>query len=346
MESVWYFILAAMLATYVVLDGFDLGVGILHLVVGRTDPERREALSAIGPVWDGNEVWLIASGGVLFFAFPMAYAAAFSGFYLPLIIVLWLLIGRGLSIEWRSHHPSPLWRALADVLFSFSSLLLAAVLGASLGNLVRGVPVDESGYFHIPLFTNFTTGPQVGVLDWYTLLVAAFSVALLAAHGATYLAWRTGGSVQLRAQGLSMRLWIAAVVLGAAVTWATSHVRPGFFAQLFGRVGSWPLTVLLLAGLWTVFRSRKLGRDAQAFLGSALALSGLLGATAVAMFPTLLRSTLDPAFSLDARGAAAGAHGLSTGLAWAFVGLPLAVAYAVTLFRSFAGKAKAEPHGY
>src|SRR4051812_41708582 len=158
METVWYVIVSAMLAIYVVLDGFDFGTGILLRLVARTEPERRTALAAIEPVWDGNEVWLIASGGVFFLAFPRAYAAAFSGFYLALIIVLWLLILRGVAIGFRSHQDNPLWREFWDSTLSIASTLLAVVLGTALGNVVRGVPVDKTGYFFLPLFTDFRPG--------------------------------------------------------------------------------------------------------------------------------------------------------------------------------------------
>ena len=154
MASTWYFLIAFMLTTYAVLDGFDFGAGILHLFVAKTDAERRAVLAAIGPVWDGNEVWLIASGGVLVFAFPRAYAVAFSGLYLPLMMVLWLLVLRGLAIEFRSKVDHPLWRAAFDGIFAFASTVMAVVLGVALGNLVRGVPVDETGWFSEDLFTN------------------------------------------------------------------------------------------------------------------------------------------------------------------------------------------------
>src|SRR6202040_2422617 len=150
--------LSVMLAVYVVLDGFDFGAGIVHRFVARTDEERRTVLAAIGPVWDGNEVWLIAAAGVLFLAFPSVYSVAFSGFYLALMIVLWLLILRGVAIELRSRQENPLWREFWDTTFALSSGLLAIVLGAALGNVIRGVPLDGSGFFAIPLFTNFLPG--------------------------------------------------------------------------------------------------------------------------------------------------------------------------------------------
>src|SRR6266851_2242281 len=155
MGTVWYCLVALTLVFYVLLDGFDLGAGILHLVVARTGEERRQVLRSIGPVWDGNEVWLLATGGTLFFAFPALYASGFSGFYLPLMIVLWLLVLRGISIEFRNHVHSQVWTPFWDFVFCFSSLLLAIFYGAALGNVVRGVPLDARGYFFEPLWTNF-----------------------------------------------------------------------------------------------------------------------------------------------------------------------------------------------
>jgi len=166
-----------MLTVYVVLDGFDLGAGAIHLLVAKTDEQRRQVLASVGPVWDGNEVWLIAAGGNLYFAFPALYASGFSGFYLPIMIVLWLLILRGSSIEFRNHIKSKVWNPLWDFVFFASSLLLTVFFGAALANVVRGVPLDASGYFFEPLWTNFQLGDEVGILDWYTILVGVFALA-------------------------------------------------------------------------------------------------------------------------------------------------------------------------
>src|SRR5579884_4562826 len=169
METLWFVLVAIMLVAYVVLDGFDIGAGIVHLLAGRTNLERRLILRSIGPVWDGNEVWLLAAGGTLFFAFPRLYASAFSGFYLPLMIVLWLLMMRGVSIELRNHFHEPLWRTFFDGLFAFSSTVLAIFFGAALANVIRGVPIEHDGYFFLPLWTDWKTGPHPGILDWYTV---------------------------------------------------------------------------------------------------------------------------------------------------------------------------------
>jgi cytochrome d ubiquinol oxidase subunit II len=199
MGTLWFWIVALMLTAYVILDGFDLGVGIIYLFVARTEPERAQALRSIGPVWDGNEVWLLAAGGTLFFVFPLLYASAFSGFYLPLMMVLWLLILRGVSIELRGHSGDPLWRSFFDGLFTLSSVLLAIFFGAALGNVVRGVPIGADNYFFLPLWTNWRTGPSPGILDWYTVLGGVLALAAISLHGALYLALKTEGHLERRA---------------------------------------------------------------------------------------------------------------------------------------------------
>ncbi len=191
MASLWFWVVAVMVAAYVVLDGFDLGAGAIYLFAAKTNEERRRVLRAIGPVWDGNEVWLLAAGGVLYFAFPQLYASSFSGFYLPLIIVVWLLMLRAVGIEFRVHVESAVWQDFFDVVFSVSSILLAVFFGAALGNVVRGVPLDASGYFFEPLWTNFKLGPQTGILDWYTVLTGVIGLVTLAAHGSYYVALKT-----------------------------------------------------------------------------------------------------------------------------------------------------------
>src|SRR6202045_781367 len=176
METLWFMIIAVMLTAYTVLDGFDLGAGAIYLGAGKTSDERRKILRAIGPVWDGNEVWLVAAGGTLYFAFPLLYASSFSGFYLPLMMVLWLLMLRGIGIEFRSHIDNRVWQGFFDVVFSVSSALLAIFFGAALGNVVRGVPLDAQGYFFEPLWTNFKPGPHPGILDWYTILIGVLAL--------------------------------------------------------------------------------------------------------------------------------------------------------------------------
>ncbi|SPE41980.1 Cytochrome d ubiquinol oxidase, subunit II (fragment) [Candidatus Sulfopaludibacter sp. SbA3] len=210
METLWFCLVAAMIAVYVILDGFDLGAGIVHLVVARTDAERRAVLASIGPVWDGNEVWLLAGGGTLYFAFPALYASSFSGFYLPLMMVLWLLILRGIAIEFRNHVRSLVWQPLWDAVFAGASALLAIFFGAALGNVVRGVPLNSAGEFFLPLWTNFAPGQDAGILDWYTVLIGVAALVALTVHGALWVALKTEGDGAARPPGGERR------VVGAA----------------------------------------------------------------------------------------------------------------------------------
>ena len=206
METIWFIFVALMIAMYVLLDGFDLGAGAIHLVAARNERERRTILRAIGPVWDGNEVWLIAAGGTLFFAFPVLYASGFSGFYLPLIMVLWFLMIRGLSIELRGHIDDPMWASFWDAMFFIGSTLLAIFFGAALGNVVRGVPIDEDGYFFQALWTDFSPFSQnPGILDWYTILIGVLALATLVVHGSNWIALKTEDELNARARRISRR---------------------------------------------------------------------------------------------------------------------------------------------
>jgi cytochrome d ubiquinol oxidase subunit II len=346
MESIWFIIIAGMLAVYAALDGFDFGAGILHLFVARTDEERRTVFASIGPVWDGNEVWLIASGGVLVYAFPRAYAAGFSGFYLPLTMALWLLIMRGISIEFRSHQANPLWRSFWDGAFALSSALMAVIFGAALGNVIRGVPLDATGFFAGPLFTNFRPGRHPGVLDWYTVLVGLLTLLALAAHGALYLVWKTSGPVQERSRNYAGPLWMAVLILGLVATLATAQVQPRLYANLLARPWSWALLMAILGSLAMVFLFLRRPRELAAFLASGGFLVSMLGATAAGLFPNLLVSTLNAAANLNVYNSAAGPLSLRVGLIWWILAIALAAGYFTYLFRSFRGKVVLESGGH
>src|SRR5579872_3255851 len=218
----WFLLVALMITAYVVLDGFDLGIGVLHLFLARTEEERRILIRTVGPVWDGNEVWLLAGGGTLYFAFPLLYASGFSGFYLPLMIVLWLLILRGIGIELRTHLDSPVWRGLLGGAFGIASLLLAVFYGAALGNVIRGVPLQADHYFFLPLWTDWNVSPQPGILDWYTVIAGVLTL-----HGANYAALKTSGDLNLRSRRAAALLWPVLVAATVVSLSATLYVRPG-----------------------------------------------------------------------------------------------------------------------
>ncbi len=343
MEAVWFAIVSAMLAVYAVLDGFDFGVGVVHRLVARTDEERRTVLAAIGPVWDGNEVWLIAAGGVLFMSFPKVYATAFSGFYMALMMVLWLLILRGVAIEFRSHQDHPLWREFWDTVFSLASVLLAMVFGTTIGNLVRGVPLGEDGLRGMPLFTNFRPGREPGILDWYTGLVGLFTLVALAGHGALYLVWRTTGPVRERSLAFARTAWKAVIVLWTAATAATAWVQPTAFSNLVARPWALVCVALSVAGICGVFRFPRRGQELAAFLSSCLFLLGMVATALAGNYPFWLRSTLDPSYSLTAANTVSARYGMDVALAWWAVGIALTTGYLIYLFRTIRGKVGADP---
>src|SRR5205085_7801569 len=212
---------------YVVLDGFDLGAGAIHLFAAKNDEERRMILRAIGPVWDGNEVWLIAAGGTIFFTFPLLYASSFSGFYLPLIIVLWLLMFRGVSVELRSRIANPVWASFWDGMFFLGSTLLAIFFGAAMANVIRGVPLDKSGIFFEALWTDFNPfSANPGILDWYTILIGLLAFTTLLTHGANYIAVKTENALQERARRISRIGWLITIPLAILASLATFFVQP------------------------------------------------------------------------------------------------------------------------
>lgn len=346
MQMLWFWLVSVMVAIYAVMDGFDFGAGVLHLWVAKTDKERRGVLGAIGPLWDGNEVWLLAGGGALLFAFPKVLAAGFSGFYLAMFMVVWSLILRGISIEFRSHVKEPMWRSFWDLVFFGSSCLLPILLGAALGNVVRGVPIDDTGYFNIPLFTNFRTSTPVGVLDWYTVLMGVFVLLTLAGHGATFLAWKTEGAVHDRSVRAGKWIWVGVLPLWAIATWATSVVNPTLFIGWRNAPLAWVSTLIFVTGVVLVFYGLKTGRHLLAFLGSGAFVLGILATTAASIWPIMLRSTLDLTWSLTALNSSSSDEGLKSGLAWWLIGFPLVLGYFAMLFRIHRGKVKIEEDGH
>lgn len=347
METFWFAMLALMLAIYVVLDGFDLGAGVISHFVGRNAAERQTILRAIGPVWDGNEVWLLSAGGVMFFAFPVLYAASFSGFYLPLMIVLWLLMFRGIAIELRSHIEHPMWHSLWDFVFSVASALLAIFFGAALGNVIRGVPLNGEKYFFEPLWTNFRVGPAPGILDWYTIITGLVALIALTVHGANYIAAKTAGDVNERARRIAGVGWWALLAATAVSFSATARVRPELFESYGARPWGviFPLSALLsLAGVKYFQRGQ---REWAAFLASSAYLVGMLAGAAFGLYPNVLPATTSAEYNLTIFNSAAGGYGLKVGIVWWTIGILLAAAYFTLLYYWFRGKVTSlEGEGY
>jgi cytochrome bd ubiquinol oxidase subunit II len=349
MQTVWFTLVAFMLTAYVVLDGFDLGAGAVHFFVGRRDEDRRVVLRSIGPVWDGNEVWLVAAGGTLYFAFPALYAASFSGFYLPLNMVLWLLMLRAIGIEFRAHIESPVWRGFFDGAFSLSSALLAVFYGAALGNVVRGVPLRPDGSFFEPLWTDFRVGKENGILDWFTVLCAALALAALTVHGALWLAYKTEGAVQERARRIAGALFVPLLLLAVAALFAALSLQPALLDNYRRYRVAGALVPMVAAGSYaaSIFFSRR-RRDRGAFLGSCAFLATLLAGVAFALHPRVLPASTSDAYSLTIYNTASGDYSLRYGVYWWSFGMLIAIGYFVLVYRMFRGKVRADgdDHGY
>jgi cytochrome bd ubiquinol oxidase subunit II len=338
MSTLWFMIVAVMVAVYVLLDGFDIGAGAVHLFIAKNDAERRMVLRAIGPVWDGNEVWLLAAGGTLYFAFPLLYASSFSGFYLPLMMVLWLLMLRGIGIEFRTHIQEAVWKGFFDVIFGISSILLAIFFGAALGNVVRGVPLQADGYFFEPLWTNWRVGVQNGILDWYTVICGVVALVTLVVHGSLYLAIKTEGELNSRARKVASLFWPVQVLITGASLIATVLVVP----HVLDNYSKWPIgytvPVLVIGSLIYLYYAHSKRNEKGAFLASCAYIVGMLVGAAFALYPNVLPASTGAALSLTIHNTEAGAHGLGVGFVWWTIGMILALGYFIFVYRMFRGK--------
>jgi cytochrome d ubiquinol oxidase subunit II len=345
METLWFIVAAVMIAAYVVLDGFDLGAGVIYLYAARNSNERRTILRAIGPVWDGNEVWLLAAGGTLYFAFPQLYASSFSGFYLPLMMVLWLLMLRAIGIEFRTHIENPVWQGFFDVVFCASSTLLTIFFGAALGNVIRGVPLGPDGYFFEALWTNWRVGPNPGILDWYTVMCGVVALVTLTAHGALYVVTKTEGELNQRARRIALFLWPVQLLLTIVSLIATYEVSP----QVMNNYRAYPVGLIIplavLVSLGIMLWATSTQKEMPAFLASGAYIAVMLVGAVFALYPIVLPAT-NPVYSLTIYNSAAGHHGLTVGIVWWCIGMVLALGYFIFIFRMFRGKVRLEEGGY
>jgi cytochrome d ubiquinol oxidase subunit II len=338
MGALWFGLLTLILTVFVVLDGFDMGVGIIHLFVAKDDDERRMVLNAIGPVWNGNEVWLIMAGGALFLSFPKVYAASFSGFYLGLFLLLWLLIGRGLALELRPMSDSPLWHTFWDVVFAGSSLGLAVALGMVWGNLLRGVPLNADGFFFLPFFTSGLPVADAGLLDWYTILMAAAATVVLTVYGAAYLAMKTNGQVSQRATRIVvLGRWPVLLFVAGAVA-ASALIQPVVRTSYGGRSYGWFLPFVGFLGLLGIFYYGRRAGHAGGFVSVGLLIIGLVSSTSFGLYPNVLIANTGESFSLTVTNAAATVQGLRIAAYWFAGAMVLVILYSVYTYRAFRGK--------
>jgi cytochrome d ubiquinol oxidase subunit II len=336
LPTVWFVLIGVLFTGYAMLDGFDLGVGALHLFT-KKDEHRRILLNAIGPVWDGNEVWLVTGGGALFAAFPNVYATVFSGFYLAFILLLVALIFRAVAIEFRSKQPMRWWRQMWDVGFAGGSVLSSFLIGVAMGNIAWGIPLDERGEF---------AGSFWDLLHPYSILLGVTTVALFAMHGAIYAALKTEGELHEQLRGWINHTIIFFVMCYAITTMATLLYVPHMAARV--RANPWLFSIALvnMLAIANIPREVTRRRDGRAFLSSCVAMLALMTLFGLEMYPHLILSNPHPERSLTIYNAASSPKTLGIMLTIAFIGVPLVLAYTVSIYWIFRGKVKLDRMSY
>ena len=357
MELFWYIVLMLMLAVYIVLDGYDFGAGIIHLFFAKKEADKKAITSAIGPFWDANEVWLIAAGGILFFAFPTLYASSFSGFYLPLMMILWLLIFRAIGLELRHQIHHPLWEAVWDKAFGIASFLLALFFGVALGNIVRGVNLgnvvdgvstQEAHYFFLPLWdaSFHPNSEQLGIIDWFTLLLGVIGVVSLTIHGANWIIFKTNSDLNTQLKDVIFKLNLALIGLVIISLFVWPMVTPDPYANFIDKPWLFIFPLISFTGLIGLFKIKSFTRDGMGFLFSSLFLVGGFISTAMSIFPNVLPSTNSVNPSLTLYNVAADEYGLNVGIYWFAVAIVLVAIYFFIQYKVFSGKMDDVDYGH
>lgn len=336
LEILWYFVICASVVFFTILDGFDLGVGMLHLFT-KTDRDRRIFLNAIGPVWDGNEVWLIIVGGSLFAGFPLAYATLCSAFYTPIMILLAGIIFRAVAIEFRSKMHTLFWRFFWDGVFSFGSFVIAFVIGVLLANLVQGIPLDEGNNF---------TGTFLGFFSPYAILLGCTSIALFMMHGSIYLLMKTEGELHERLRGWVMHTILAFVIFYFLLTTSTLIYNHYMAERMREFPSLFLVAVVALLLIANIPRQVYKGNDGSAFLSSCLSIALLFGLFGLGYFPHLLLSSTHPDYSITLFNSASSELALTVILTIACIGVPIVLLYGYYIYTVFKGKVRLDDHSY
>ncbi len=332
----WFVLVGVLLTGYAILDGFDLGIGALHLLV-KGDINRRMMINSIGPVWDGNEVWLVTGGGALFAAFPDVYATVFSGFYSAIMLVIFVVIFRAVAIEFRSKNPSPKWRTAWDWAFSVSSILIALLFGVALGNIVLGVPVDANKEVNLGL---------LDLLNPYSILVGITTVSLFMMHGAIYGVLKTEGDLQV-----TLRSWVNNTIIFFVICYVTTTMATLIYIpRMIDVFKEHPIiffvAFLNMLAVANIPREIHKKREMMAFLSSAASIAALLALFAIGIFPNLVFSTFNPEYSLNIYNASSSRKTLEVMSTIALIGIPFVLAYTISIYWIFRGKVKIDSMSY
>ena len=337
LDLLWYLVLITALVCYAMLDGFDLGVGSLHLFT-KKDQERRLFINSIGPLWDGNEVWMVIVVGALFAGFPEVYGTLLSGFYNVIMLLLAGYIFRAVAIEFRSKRPSLGWRFNWDRVFSFASIVIAFGIGLILGNLVEGMPLDADKAY---------TGTIAQLFRPYPILVGFTTLSLLTMHGSIYLAMKTEGPLHDKVRSWINRCILVFIAFYVITTITTLFTQPHMVENMKNLGWLFLVPVAALLAIANIpFQMRK-QNEGWAFISSCLAISLLLSLFAIGTFPILIRSTVDPEHhSLTIANSASSPLTLKVLLIIVAIGLPLVFFYGIYIYRIFRGKVKLDEHSY
>lgn len=357
MELFWYLIVAIFVIIFFVLDGYDFGVGIIHLFLAKEEKDREVIAKAAGLFWDSNEVWLVAAGGMLFMAFPTFYASVFSGFYLPIMMVLWLVIFRAVGLEFRSQFDFPMWKAIWDTVFGISSFLLALFFGMALGNIVRGVNLGgveagvskyEAHYFFLPLWdSSFSpTAADPGVIDWFTLVIGIIAVIVLAIHGANWIILKTNATINEKLKTVIFRLDIALLVLTVFSLLIWHIINPSPFQNFLDKPLLFVFPLIYLIGVIGLLFVHNLKKEGHGFILSSMLVVGGISFSLASMFPVILPSTNEINPALTIYNMAAAKYSLSVGTNWALVGGILIVIYVLVQKRFRGGKIDDMDYGH
>jgi len=336
LNIVWFILVGVLLAGYAILDGFDLGIGILHPFV-KGDMNRRIMINSIGPVWDGNEVWLVTGGGALFAAFPDVYATVFSGFYLAIMLIIVVIIFRAVAIEFRSKNPSPVWRNTWDWAFSISSLLIALLFGVALGNIILGIPIGPDKEPQLQFLS---------ILNPYAILVGITTVALFMMHGAIYGVLKTEGELQK-----TIKSWVNNTIIFFVITYVTTTMATLIYVpHMIDSFKDQPLffvvALLNMLAIANIPREIYNGNELRAFISSAASIAALLALFAIGIFPNVVASTINPDFSLTVFNAASSQKTLEIMFIMALIGIPFVLAYTISIYWIFRGKVKIDNMSY